>query len=86
MKKILILNGPNLNLLGTREPELYGRVSFDDYFSRLKALFSDSSLDYFQTNHEGVLIDKLQEAEKALLPFPLKPFFLLGRKFLLRKK
>lgn len=63
MKKILILNGPNLNLLGTREPELYGKVSFDNYLPRLKALFPESCLDYFQSNHEGVLIDKLQEAD-----------------------
>lgn len=63
MKKILILNGPNLNLLGTREPELYGKVSFDDYLPHLKALFPESRLDYFQSNHEGVLIDKLQEAD-----------------------
>lgn len=63
MKKILILNGPNLNLLGKREPEIYGHVSFDAYLSTLKAEFPQIQLDYYQSNHEGFLIDKLQEAD-----------------------
>jgi 3-dehydroquinate dehydratase-2 len=62
--KILILNGPNLNLLGQREPELYGHVSFEDYLPQLKAKFPQHELSYFQSNHEGDLIDKLQEADK----------------------
>lgn len=62
--KILILNGPNLNLLGQREPKLYGHVSFDDYLPLLKAKFPQHEIAYFQSNHEGDLIDKLQEAEK----------------------
>ena len=60
--KILILNGPNLNLLGTREPEVYGHQSFEDFFEELKQQFMDCELSYFQSNHEGVLIDKLHEA------------------------
>jgi 3-dehydroquinate dehydratase-2 len=63
MKKILILNGPNLNLLGSREPEIYGNVSFETYFKSMKAEFPDIQLDYYQSNHEGFLIDKLQEAD-----------------------
>lgn len=61
MKKILILNGPNLNLLGKREPGVYGNQSFEDYFKTLKGLFPDIELHYFQSNHEGVLIDKIHE-------------------------
>lgn len=60
--KILILNGPNLNLIGKREPEVYGNQSLDDYLESLKKRFSDCVIDTFQTNHEGVLIDKLHEA------------------------
>lgn len=63
MKKILILNGPNLNLLGRREPEIYGRVSFEEYYEVMKQSFPEVDLDYFQSNHEGVLIDKLQDAD-----------------------
>ncbi len=61
--KILILNGPNLNLLGKREPEIYGRLSFDEYLLQLRERFHQHELAYFQTNHEGVMIDKLQEAD-----------------------
>ena len=60
-KQILILNGPNLNLLGLREPEIYGRQTFEDFFMHLKVKFSDVDLTYYQSNHEGDLIDKLQE-------------------------
>lgn len=63
MKKILILNGPNLNLLGSREPEIYGHVSFETYLKTLKDEFPEIQLDYYQSNHEGALIDKLQEAD-----------------------
>lgn len=59
---ILIINGPNLNLLGRREPEVYGSRSFEDFFAGLQAQYPDIRLDYFQSNHEGALIDKLQEA------------------------
>jgi len=61
MKKILILNGPNLNLLGKREPGVYGNQSFEDYFETLKGLFPSIELHYFQSNHEGALIDKIHE-------------------------
>ena len=59
--QLLILNGPNLNLLGKREPEIYGSKTFLDYLEELKPQFSDHNIDYFQSNHEGDLIDKLQE-------------------------
>ena len=62
--KILILNGPNLNLLGKREPEIYGHTSFDDYLPQLRKRFPQHEITYFQSNHEGVLIDQLQEADK----------------------
>ena len=61
MKKILILNGPNLNLLGKREPGVYGNQSFEDYLETLTGLFPDIELHYFQSNHEGALIDKIHE-------------------------
>ena len=61
--KILILNGPNLNLLGKREPEIYGSMPFEAYLEQLRSRFAEHKIDYFQTNHEGVLIDKLQEAD-----------------------
>lgn len=60
-KKILIINGPNLNLLGKREPEIYGNQSFEGYFKSLKKQFSSFNLKYFQSNHEGELLDKLHE-------------------------
>ena len=58
---IHIINGPNLNLLGKREPEIYGRKSFEDYFQELAAGFPEVDLRYFQSNHEGFIIDKLHE-------------------------
>ena len=59
--KIIIINGPNLNLLGRREPEIYGAHSFDDYFKELQNKFLDVDLSYFQSNIEGEIIDKLHE-------------------------
>jgi len=59
--KILILNGPNLNLLGKREPEIYGDQTFEDFFDQLEARFPDHDLTYYQSNHEGDLLDKLHE-------------------------
>ena len=59
--QLLILNGPNLNLLGQREPEVYGNQSFDSYFEELKLQFPLVQLDYFQSNVEGEIINKLQE-------------------------
>lgn len=59
--KIIIINGPNLNLLGKREPEVYGNQTFEDYFNDLKAKFPHIELNYYQSNIEGELIDKIQE-------------------------
>ncbi len=64
MKKILILNGPNLNLLGKRSPEIYGAESFEDFLKSLRNKFKHVQIDYIQTNHEGILIDTVQEAEE----------------------
>ncbi|WP_296316839.1 type II 3-dehydroquinate dehydratase [Winogradskyella sp. UBA3174] len=61
MKKLIIINGPNLNLLGKREPEIYGHQTFEDYLARLKSKFSDVLIEYFQSNIEGELINKLQD-------------------------
>lgn len=61
MKRILILNGPNLNLLGKREPEIYGNETFGQYYESLLRVYENVSLQYYQSNHEGDLIDKLQE-------------------------
>lgn len=60
--KILIVNGPNLNLLGTREPQIYGNVSFENYFAELISKF-DCELEYFQSNVEGEIINKLQQTD-----------------------
>lgn len=59
--KVIIINGPNLNLLGTREPSIYGTQTFEAYLSDLRTEFPSLTLDYFQSNIEGVLIDKIQE-------------------------
>lgn len=63
MKKILILNGPNLNLLGKRQPEIYGNQSFEEFFESLEKKYENEDLQlyYFQSNHEGTLIDKIHE-------------------------
>ena len=58
--KIHIINGPNLNLLGKREPHLYGTQSFDSFFDELVKRYFEISLSYYQSNHEGALIDELQ--------------------------
>lgn len=57
--KVIIINGPNLNLLGVREKSIYGSESFEDYFQKLTLKFPDIQLEYFQSNHQGALIDKL---------------------------
>ena len=59
--KLIIINGPNLNLLGIREKEIYGETSFEEYLSTLKSKFKDVKLEFFQSNHEGELIEKIQE-------------------------
>ncbi len=60
--KILIINGPNLNLLGRREPEIYGTDSMEQILTRLRQTFPQVSVEYFQSNHEGALIDTIQRA------------------------
>ncbi|MCA0396058.1 MAG: type II 3-dehydroquinate dehydratase [Bacteroidetes bacterium] len=62
MKKIAIINGPNLNLLGKREPGIYGSTDFETYFESLKALFPNVRLSYFQSNVEGELVTAIQQA------------------------
>ncbi len=59
--KILVINGPNLNLLGKREPGIYGSEPFESYMTRLRSEFSEVVLEYFQSNIEGELIDKMQQ-------------------------
>jgi 3-dehydroquinate dehydratase-2 len=61
MKKLIIINGPNLNLLGKREPNIYGSLSFTDFLNEIKNKYSDVEIEYFQSNIEGEIIDKLQE-------------------------
>ncbi|WP_339889957.1 type II 3-dehydroquinate dehydratase [uncultured Flavobacterium sp.] len=58
---LIIINGPNLNLLGKREPETYGNESFEDYFDKLKSKYPQINFTYYQSNIEGKLIDKIQE-------------------------
>lgn len=62
MKRILIINGPNLNLLGRREPEIYGSKTMEDVLSELRAEYPSVQIDYYQSNHEGDLIDTIQKA------------------------
>ncbi len=59
---ILIINGPNLNLIGQRHPAIYGNRSFEEFLEQLNQQFSEQHLDYFQSNHMGKLIDQLQKA------------------------
>ncbi|MDR1200425.1 MAG: type II 3-dehydroquinate dehydratase [Tannerellaceae bacterium] len=62
MKKFQIINGPNLNLLGKREPTVYGNTSFEDYLEVLRNQYPSCKIDYYQSNVEGELIDKIHEA------------------------
>ncbi len=59
--RIQIINGPNINLLGKREPEIYGNTTFEDYLSELRKQYPDIRIDYYQSNVEGLMIDKIQE-------------------------
>ena len=61
MKKVIIINGPNLNLLGKREPAIYGSLSFTEFLDEVKNKYSNVQIDYFQSNIEGEIIDKIQE-------------------------
>ena len=67
MKKIQIINGPNLNLLGKREPAVYGNASFEGYLSELRAKYPQCEIAYFQSNVEGEMINKIHIAAYALL-------------------
>ena len=60
--KIQIINGPNINLLGKREPSIYGSVTFEDYLAELRKRYADVEIDYFQSNIEGEMIDCIQQA------------------------
>lgn len=59
--KLIIINGPNLNLLGKREPHIYGSQTFEDYLLTLRQQFQEIDIEYFQSNSEGALIDKIHE-------------------------
>jgi 3-dehydroquinate dehydratase-2 len=61
MKKLIIINGPNLNLLGKREPNIYGSLTFTEFLEEIKGKYNNIEIDYFQSNIEGELIDKLHE-------------------------
>lgn len=61
--KILIINGANLNLLGRRQPEIYGRESFEDTLEALRARYSENAIDYYQSNVEGEIVNALQQAD-----------------------
>jgi 3-dehydroquinate dehydratase-2 len=61
MKKIIIINGPNLNLLGKREPQIYGSLTFKEFFETIKEKYPNVSLEHYQSNIEGELINKIQE-------------------------
>lgn len=63
MNELIIINGPNLNLLGKREPEIYGNVSFDDFLADIRKKYPNIMINYFQSNIEGELIDKIQDAD-----------------------
>jgi|SRR5665213_539361 len=64
--KISIINGPNLNLIGTREPGIYGSTTFEDYFQKLRKEYETIDFDYFQSNVEGELINEIQKAAKNM--------------------
>lgn len=73
MKKIVIINGPNLNLLGKREPDVYGSEGFDTFFAQLQREFTEAELTYFQSNIEGELINAIQEAGNSADGIILNP-------------
>jgi 3-dehydroquinate dehydratase II len=77
VRRVLLLNGPNLNLLGTREPELYGRTTLVDVESALRAVAAEADppveIEAFQSNHEGALVDKIQEARGAAAAIIINP-------------
>jgi 3-dehydroquinate dehydratase II len=64
--RIAIINGPNLNLLGTREPDIYGGETFEHYFNKLRKIYETIDFDYFQSNVEGEIINEIQAAAKSM--------------------
>jgi 3-dehydroquinate dehydratase II len=73
MESILIINGPNLNLLGKREVEMYGKMSFEDYFKDLQAKYNNINLGYYQSNIEGEIIQKIQNANNEYQGIIINP-------------
>jgi 3-dehydroquinate dehydratase-2 len=71
--KIAIINGPNLNMLGTREPDQYGNQTFEGYFEKLQAKFADITFTYYQSNVEGELINELQKVGNTVDAIILNP-------------
>lgn len=69
MARILIINGPNLNLLGLRQPEIYGSATLDSIIESLRSEFPQHTIDHFQSNHEGALIDAIQQAGYGSEPY-----------------
>ena len=63
--RLIIINGPNLNLLGKREPEIYGSKTFEQYFDELKSAYPNIELEYFQSNHEGEIIDLIHQIQES---------------------
>lgn len=73
MIRIHIINGPNLNLLGEREPDIYGKLSFEEYYNFLQGVFKSQEISYFQSNIEGEIIDEIQKAGKRCEGIILNP-------------
>lgn len=73
MKKITIINGPNLNLLGKREPEVYGNENFDSFLNNLQQRYPQVEIEYYQSNIEGELIDAIQQAGFSSIGIILNP-------------
>lgn len=71
--KIAIINGPNLNLIGTREPEIYGSTTFESYFDKIRRKYENIDFDYFQSNVEGELVDEIQRAGMKMDGIILNP-------------
>ena len=67
--RIQIINGPNINLLGKREPSIYGSVTFEDYLAELRKRYADLEIDYFQSNIEGEMIDCIQQVGFEVYPY-----------------
>lgn len=75
MKKILVIHGPNLNLLGKREPDIYGKITIDQINKKLTQLAKKNgvSIDIFQSNHEGEIVDKIQKAKNKYASLVINP-------------